>query len=274
MSWDKLWEHVEVDQFGNDMSLAPLQMFQMWGYFIDLWDTFARDNPDAKFLEQGAGRGVLSRWLAKHNRNTTMLDLSEHGFEVARQACDRAVIPYPNFVRADARRSGLPSNTYDCVFSVGLLEHFDDPTEVLAEALRVLRSGGRIHMIIVPKVPERNKWLMKLLFCPWKLLPRRIKEWLKALIGYATPVEDKPMTRTCLGTAEYLNLMAGLPARDARCVPYNPFHEMYVPNWYLRWWVLPWCRLHQRFKRSFTNGCSLNTLKGLESCLLLTATKA
>jgi SAM-dependent methyltransferase len=272
-AWDQTWKQIELDQYGNEKSLSPLLVFYLQGYFRDLWDTFAKDHPQGQFLEQGAGRGILSRWLAQHQRQVTMLDLSEHGFQVARQACDIVKIPYPKFVTADARDSGLPEASYDCVYNVGLLEHFDDPTAVLAEALRVLRPGGRIHMIIVPKVPERNKWLMKFLFCPWKLLPTSLKDNVKRLLGRVPPVQEPPMTRTELAAPEYLAIMAKLPARDVRCVPYNPFHQVYVPNWYLRCWVLPWCRLHQGLKRFIKGGCAMTTAAGLESCYLLTATK-
>jgi SAM-dependent methyltransferase len=273
-AWDETWKQIELDQHGNEKSLSPLIIFVLKGYFRDLWETFAKDHPHGKFLEQGAGRGILSRWLTQHQRSVTMLDLSEHGFEVARQACDILKISYPNFVTADARDSGLPEGSFDCVFNVGLLEHFDDPTSVLAEALRVLRPGGRIHMIIVPAIPERNKWLIKLVFCPWKLLPGSLKDNLKRLLGRKVPVQAPLMTRTELSAPEYLAIMAKLPARDVSCVPYNPYHQVYVPNLYLRFWVLPWCRLHQGVKRLFSRGCTFTTAAGLESCYLLTATKA
>jgi len=272
--WDQTWKQIELDQHGNEKSLSPLLNFYLRGYFRDLWETYAKDRPQGKFLEQGAGRGILSRWLTLHQRSVTMLDLSEHGFDVARQACDILKIPYPQFVTADARDSGLPEASFDCVFNVGLLEHFDDPTPVLAEALRVLRPGGRLHMIIVPTIPERNQWLIKLLFCPWKLMPSSIKENLKRLLGRVPAAQPPLMTRTELAAPEYLRIMAKLPARDVRCVPYNPYHQVYVPNWYLRFWVLPWCRLHQGLKRLVSRRCTFTTAAGLESCYLLTATKA
>jgi 2-polyprenyl-3-methyl-5-hydroxy-6-metoxy-1,4-benzoquinol methylase len=271
--WDQTWKQIELDSDGIEKSLSPLIIFNMQGYFRDLWDTFAKGHPEGHFLEQGAGRGILSRWLVQHQRQVTMLDLSENGFQVARQACDIVQCSYPRFVTADARETGLPDASFDCVFNVGLLEHFDDPTPVLAEAMRVLRPGGRLHVIIVPSLPERNKWLMKLLFCPWKLLPGSLKDNMKRLFGRATVPQGPTMTRTKFSASEYRRIMAGLPARDVRCVPYNPYHQLYVPNWYLRYWVLTWCHLHQLLKRLFTRRCTFTTAAGLHSSYLLTATK-
>lgn len=52
-----------------------------------------------------------------------------------------AVAPAPS-VRADAGRLPFSAGSFDAAVCHWMLYHFDDPTEVIAEAYRVLRSGG------------------------------------------------------------------------------------------------------------------------------------
>ena len=47
--------------------------------------------------------------------------------------------------------SSLPAETFDLVYSSGLVEHFDDTRAVIAEHLRLVKPGGRL-VIIVPNL--------------------------------------------------------------------------------------------------------------------------
>ncbi len=49
----------------------------------------------------------------------------------------------------DLSLSSLPAETFDLVYSSGLVEHFDDTRAVIAEHLRLVKPGGRL-VIIVP----------------------------------------------------------------------------------------------------------------------------
>jgi SAM-dependent methyltransferase len=50
----------------------------------------------------------------------------------------------PLYVKADARRLPFPDGSFDCAFALDLIEHLDDDRGAIAEALRVLRPGGRL----------------------------------------------------------------------------------------------------------------------------------
>jgi SAM-dependent methyltransferase len=54
----------------------------------------------------------------------------------------------------------LPSSSVDAVLSVAVLEHLDDPLFHLREALRILRTGGRI---VVTSPAPSSQWLLELL---------------------------------------------------------------------------------------------------------------
>jgi ubiquinone/menaquinone biosynthesis C-methylase UbiE len=114
-------------------------------------------------------------------------------------------------VLADARATGLESDSYDCVYSLGLLEHFDDPTPVLAEMLRVLKPGGWLYALVVPERPARVKWAAYALFAPWRLaalaLPPGARRLAKRLLRRERGAEAVPL-RTGFTCRDYVRLLA------------------------------------------------------------------
>lgn len=64
------------------------------------------------------------------------------GANLALQGLPQAV------VCEDLFQSSLRRDTFDLVFSSGLIEHFDDTAAVIAEHLRVVKPGGRLVLIV------------------------------------------------------------------------------------------------------------------------------
>jgi SAM-dependent methyltransferase len=48
----------------------------------------------------------------------------------------------------DLFHSSLASESFDLVYSSGLIEHFDDTSSVLAEHLRLIKPGGKIVLVV------------------------------------------------------------------------------------------------------------------------------
>jgi 2-polyprenyl-3-methyl-5-hydroxy-6-metoxy-1,4-benzoquinol methylase len=269
--WDQTWNSLKEENV-NVARQMQLPFFWVDCYCDDLWSQIAQGNPNGLYLEQGAGRGLVSIYLAKRGCNVTMLDLSTEGFDIAKEKCEKNGLPIPRFVVADARETGLPADSFDCIYNIGLLEHFDDPTPVLAEAVRLLKPSGKIFMVIVPAIPESHKWLVKLLFCPWKLFPKQLKSKIKQLLGRRDQLVEG-MTRTELGADAYLKIMQPFAVKNVECIPYNAFHEVYLPWWATKYWMLPWYRLYRNLKKLISRRPALKTCSGLELCYLLTAEK-
>ena len=73
-------------------------------------------------------------------------DVDLTGVDSSEEAINQAKINYPkgNFVVADSRKTGLPSESFDSVIMLGLLDYFEEWEEVLVEARRILKPGGFI----------------------------------------------------------------------------------------------------------------------------------
>lgn len=112
------------------------------GYWRDVTRHF---DPGGRLLDVGCGSG----WLAQHFADYTGLDGSPDAVEVAAQAGRNVSLhdvaePLP---AADA--------SFDGVVLKDLLEHVADPAAVVAEALRVLRPGGRLFA----SSPDAQRWV-------------------------------------------------------------------------------------------------------------------
>jgi SAM-dependent methyltransferase len=112
------------------------------GYFADITRHFAQD---AELLDVGCGSG----WLGDHFSHYTGIDSSADAVDAAREKgreIQQGDVDEP-LPFADA--------SFDGVVLKDLLEHVREPTAVVAEALRVLRSGGRVFA----SSPDAQRWV-------------------------------------------------------------------------------------------------------------------
>src|SRR6185437_5910452 len=93
----------------------------------------------ARVLDLGCGGGLLANDLAARGHAVTGVDASLENLDVAR-AYDRSRRAV--YVCGDARALPLPAGSFDVVCAMDLLEHVDDPAQIVAEAARVLAPGG------------------------------------------------------------------------------------------------------------------------------------
>ncbi|MCC6752575.1 MAG: class I SAM-dependent methyltransferase [Saprospiraceae bacterium] len=234
----------------------PKTLYQFWqrAYAQDLI-SFAHRQGCKSFLELGCGRATTSMYLADSGQhNITLVDLSEEARNLAESNFSRMGLRFPPFFLADVRATGLPTGHFDCIYNIGLLEHFDDPSEVLKETYRLLKPGGVIFMPIFPQRTPALAFVLRAVFNPLSFVKRL---WGRGSSG------EHHITRAYATGRYYENLCQDAGFAWSECMHYNPFPKVVRDCAYERKLVLSAYRLAERIRnrkfRDFsfrTNGFS------------------
>jgi ubiquinone/menaquinone biosynthesis C-methylase UbiE len=113
-----------------------------------------------RVLEIGVGMGAdYLEWL-KAGAQATGVDFSSVSLEKARRRCQLAGYE-PDLHLADAERLPFPDQSFDLVYSYGVMHHSPDTAACLREAWRVLRPGGRALIMVYhhPSMVGLMLWL-------------------------------------------------------------------------------------------------------------------
>ena len=274
--WDNLWKSGDVGRNELYTEGIPQNVSQLIhrGYCEDLCYLMGDRVSSARYLEGGAGRGTTAMHLSKQNFDVTMLDLSAEGFRVAEVNFKHHGLRLPAMIIADAQDTGLPDCSYDCVYSIGLLEHFINPKPLLQEAFRLLKPGGLLFKVIVPKQSVIRAWLLSALLNPTSYSLDAAKHVVKKMIGYTSPEERKiRTTRTNYPRSRYAKWMRELGAVDIMCVPYVPYRQVYQSEALEEKITLPLYRRHYSIKKRAGNYPLLRTHWSAAVCDLLVCRK-
>ena len=97
----------------------------------------------------GQGRHVIE--LAKRNfTHLTGIDRSRYLIRLARKRALESDFLI-KFSEGDARKIAEPANSFDCVYSFGVLHHIPNVEKALSEIGRVLKSGGQVMTMLYNK---------------------------------------------------------------------------------------------------------------------------
>lgn len=100
-----------------------------------------------KVLEIGCGLGTDGAQFAEAGADYTGVDLTEAAVELARKRFEIFGVP-GKFQTADAEQLEFDDNTFDLVYSHGVLHHTPDTAKAIREIHRVLRPGGRAMVML------------------------------------------------------------------------------------------------------------------------------
>lgn len=122
--------------------------------YPDIADTIVRLRP-RRLLDVGCGSGYLAKLL-----KARVPGLVIHGVDISQVALERARNQLDHVWQVDLDRADLPvpSEHYDTVTCIEVLEHLYDPDHALREIARVLPPGGRT----VITVPNLAYWRYRL----------------------------------------------------------------------------------------------------------------
>ena len=113
-----------------------------WGRELD----FVLSEARGRVLELGCGGGWLGLELARRGRHVTGLDACEPLLTAARQYATSQGFarPHLEYRTADLNQIALPENCYDTIVAWQSLHHLVALPELMREARRALRPGGRL----------------------------------------------------------------------------------------------------------------------------------
>jgi SAM-dependent methyltransferase len=100
-----------------------------------------------KVLEIGCGIGTDGAQFAKAGADYTGIDLTEAAIDLARRRFVLAELK-GDFCVSDAERLDFPDDSFDLVYSHGVLHHTPDIEAAVAEIHRVLKPGGRAVIML------------------------------------------------------------------------------------------------------------------------------
>lgn len=147
----------------------PSDLEQMWNYKVvnDHIVNHLSNIKNPKIIEVGCGGARNALYLALQGFDVTCADYSQEALRLARANFD-AFDAKGSFLLDDLMDSIIPDNTFDCVMSFGLLEHFSDLKPIIDNLTRIVKPGGiHIHLVIPKKFSTQT--IMNILFFPVKL---------------------------------------------------------------------------------------------------------
>ncbi|MEM8528904.1 MAG: class I SAM-dependent methyltransferase [Bacteroidota bacterium] len=270
--WNDIWDAQSKQGELNPMytESTPQTIYQFWqnAYANDLLSLIGEKNYSS-FRELGAGRGTTSMYLSKNGyHDVTMVDLAEEGFKVATYSFKYFNLPKPKMLLANVEQTGLEEEFFDCIYNIGLLEHFENPAPTLVENYRLLKKDGLIFMPIVPALPFSKSLLARIFFNPISI----VKHLVKTLLGKTKKSASSSILRTTHDREYYVKICEEIGFKEVQCIPYNPYWKVNPDGNFLDKVTLPIYRWHYK---TFRQGkqLSLRCSAAAELCCLMLATK-
>ena len=134
------------DQFSDDYEQF-FAAYDSWRYrqerhILGCLDRF--DWRDKKALEIGLGQGAESEQLIRRGARWSGLDLTQESVDRVRARMTVRDLSFDDIKKGSALSIPWPDNTFDVVFSHGVLHHIPDIRTAQAEIHRVLQPGGTL----------------------------------------------------------------------------------------------------------------------------------
>lgn len=108
---------------------------------------------DKTVLEIGIGCGSHAQLLAQHAKTYTGIDITDYAVTSASKRMKLSQLN-AKIIRMDAEDMDFKDDTFDFIWSWGVIHHSSNPENILKEMQRVLRPGG----MAVTMVYHRSFW--------------------------------------------------------------------------------------------------------------------
>lgn len=146
-----------------------------------------------KVLEIGCGLGTDLLQFARGGANVTGVDLTPKSIELVKNRFAMENLPVDARV-ADAENLPFDNDSFDVVYSFGVLHHTPDTQKAIDEVHRVLKPGGRIIIMLYNRT-SLHVWLGAPLYAAARLSGERradgqklVDSWIRIYDGDGNPL--------------------------------------------------------------------------------------
>ena len=115
---------------------------------------------DKRVLDAGCGTGRHTYYMSKSAREVVAMDLSQ-AIEVA--ARNNRNNPNTHFIQADIYHPPFPADSFDFIYSLGVLHHLPDPEKGFRSLLKLLRAGCYMNIYLYWNLEGESAWRRALL---------------------------------------------------------------------------------------------------------------
>ena len=150
--WDQAscGEDLYLDYANKDGYLSHSKArYRLEGWMIFPFADFSHSNGKS-VLEIGVGLGADHQQFAQSGAVLTGLDLTQRAVGHTRRRLEAFGL-HSSLSIGDAENLPFPDESFDVVYSWGVLHHSPDPQKAVDEAYRVLRYGGVARIMIYHK---------------------------------------------------------------------------------------------------------------------------
>ena len=129
-----------------------------------------------KVLEIGCGLGSHASLLSENCKTYTGIDITDYSIEYSKKRFEIMKIKNGNFILADAENLPFENESFDYVWSWGVIHHSFNIEKIILEIHRVLKKKGKSTIMIYNKNSIRYYWygiyqgIFKLKFLKYKSL--------------------------------------------------------------------------------------------------------
>ncbi len=139
----QVWDKLSREQF-NESGFFPSERY---------WQEWLGSASQKRILEIGCGQGRVLLNLAFQGNKVIGVDISQEMLSICQSRLRNHGIEIP-LVCADTRHVPFRGDTFELVFSVGVVEHFVETANAIQEHARVCEPGGTV----IVSVPHKGSF--------------------------------------------------------------------------------------------------------------------
>jgi len=157
-SWDEYWRDSAQDRSLFAVIAKLYRRFLISPAVRHYFRKYFRDEPGRRYLHAGCGSAESDRRIGFTRASLVLMDISREALLIAKR---ESKAPNVHLVCGDIFRPPFREASFDGVWNLGVMEHFDpnQAAEILAEFRRVLRPG-HVAILFWPPNFGSSRWIL------------------------------------------------------------------------------------------------------------------